>query len=247
MQKWDVRVNDVAHTIEYGGSKVSGQAKIWIDDIMKEYKPVVVPRVGIFYPMEIDGSEIILKTDMRCRAEGLIQDGVYLDSGLPMEASVLEGYRNALHNQDPLVSRSKMVTGSFLMLVILTFVNLILIYFNAPVSFPFSAFVPGVLLSLGLLPFGNIFNIPSAVLIAAAILFAGGYLALFLLSRKYRWPILAALILFAIDTAVLLYFTSDDLSGSVIAILFHAWVLWTFLRLYLTRRKISRAAPAAAY
>lgn len=241
MQKWDVIVNGNKHEIIYEGSKMSGKARIRVDGISKTYAPVFVKNIGMFYFIDIEESELILKL-VHDGPQGLAQDGVYLETGLPLEEDAVEGFRAALESHDPLTARNKAAMGSFLTFVILTFVNMLLIAMDAPFSFPFSATVPQVLFGLGWYPLDFMLPVPQAALIAAAFICVIAYLLLYILARKRTWPVLTALILVAIDTALLIYLSIGDFTTNIIDIAFHAWVLWSVIQLYRTRLRINKEA-----
>lgn len=239
MQKWDVMVHDTKHDVIFERAKLSGKAMISVDGIINEYAPVPVKNVGMFYFIEIEDSEIILKL-VRNKPEGLIQDGVYLDTGLPLEESVAESFHAFLQYHDPLTTKNRTAMGSFLTFVILTFVNLFLIAINSSISFPFSATVPQVLFSIGWYSQDLVLPVSSIVLILSGIIGAVIYLGLYLLALKRTWPVLTTLILVSIDTIVLIVLSIGDFTNSIIDIAFHLWVLWSIIQLYRTRRRIKK-------
>lgn len=243
LHQWDVFVNGMKYEIVFEGRKVSGAAKIRVDGKLGEYRPILVKKVGMFYLIDIVDSEFILKLDLvHNQPQALIQDGIYLDTGLPLEDDVVSRIREAQTAPDPLFAKNKAQMGSFLTFVILTFVNLFLIAVDSPFSFPFSATVPQILFGLGWYPMDFAFVIPSSVLLFLAVIFALVYLILYYLSLKKNWPILTTIILIAIDTVVLVYLSIGDFSHNIIDIAFHAWVLWSIIQLYRTRIRIKREA-----
>lgn len=238
MQQWDVFINGLKHEIVFEGCKISGKTKLRIDGNLAVYSPFIVKKVGVFCPFEVEDSELILRFDMNNHPVGLIQDGVYLETGAQIEEIVLSAFRSTKEVQDPLALNNKAGMGSFLTFVILSYVNLLLIMFNASLSFPFSATVPqlvlGVFLSMNS-------ETPSMRLLISGILisvvFTSVYLLLYLLAKKRFWPIVITLILVVIDTFVLLYLSMDDFTFYMIDIAFHAWLVWSLIKLISTRRK----------
>lgn len=238
MQTWYVDVNNERHEITYEGRKVSGNVKLRIDGTLKEYPAVFVDNVATFCAFDIDGSELLLKL-MDDRPLGLIQDGIYIETGLPLELEAIEGYRTALQPQESLLIKHKAGMGSFLTFVLLTYLNLFLIIIGSPFSFPFSADVPQFLMILGWYSLeGSISFIP-LMLVITSFVFASVYLILYLLAKKRTWPILTALILIGIDTVVVILSVAGNLAHGIIDLVFHAWVLWSIIRLYITRRQLS--------
>lgn len=250
MHRWDVIVNGMNHEIVYSGYNLSGQAKISVDGHKHEaVAPIGVRKVGVFYPITVDGSKIILKFNQWNKPLGLIQDGVYQDTGLPLEEEAAAAIRSAAAlDLDPTARKDKAGMTSFLTLAVLTYVNIILILIDASISFPFSAFVPQLAAGIGLLWYQETGVLTFVIAgTAAALVLATVYLALYLLARRGRlWPIVTALALIAIDTAILLYFGMEDLASIIIDLLFHAWVLWSLFRLMSARRaKNDGDQPAA--
>jgi hypothetical protein len=134
---------------------------------------------------------------------------------------------------------------SFLFFIILTYLNLLLgLIFKA--SIPFSADVPSFLMALGLSAH-RVSAVP-VVFIVASFVCVTIYLALFLLGRKRTWPILTALILISMDTLIVILSIVASIGRSPhnwaliqgsIDFVFHAWVLWSMIRLYIKRKKIN--------
>ena len=159
----------------------------------------------MFYLLEIENSEVILKLDLKNKPVGLVQDGVYLETGLPIEEAAALALRSSAQTGDPLAQKEKGGMGSFLTMVVLTYVNLVLILLNASISFPFSAMVPPVIAGAALTEYSETASMPVLIIgIAIAVIFASVYLLLYLLARKRTWPIVIALIFMAIDTLVVL-------------------------------------------
>lgn len=185
MRQWDIFVNGIKHEIVFEGCKISGKIKLRIDGIPVVYSPFLVKGVGMFCPFEVDGSEIILRLDLKNHPVGLIQDGVYLETGTPMEETVLSAFRSAQESQNPIIANDRAGMGAFLTFVGLTYVNLILILMNASLSFPFSATVPQLVLGIAL-SWNE--ESPSTVLfvsgIVLSVIFASVYLLLYLLAKK---------------------------------------------------------------
>ena len=134
---------------------------------------------------------------------------------------------------------------NLLLVIIFSLINIVLLAINSGSYFLFSAFIPFMLVengmfSCGLYPAefyeeyypgmefaGTSFMVVSCVL-AAVIL--GLYLLSWFLSKKPRvgWMIFA-LVFFVIDTVAMLFLVTD-LSGWIIDILFHAFVIFSLTR-----------------
>ncbi|TQI65510.1 FAIM1 (Fas apoptotic inhibitory molecule) protein [Clostridium sp. KNHs216] len=238
MHQWDIFVNETKHEIVFEGCKISGKIKLRIDGNPVVYSPFLVKKVGMFCPFEVDGSEMMLRLDLKNYPVGLIQDGIYLETGMPMEETVLSAFRSAQEDQNPIIANDRAGMGAFLTFVGLTYVNLILILMNASLSFPFSATVPQLVLGIAL-SWNE--EAPSTVLfvsgIVLSVIFASVYLLLYLLAKKRFWPVVVALVLVVLDTLVVLYLSLDDFTFYIIDIVFHAWLMWSLIKLIGARRK----------
>lgn len=238
MHKWDIIVNGIKHEIIFDRCRISGKADLRIDGNPGTYSPVIIKRVGMFYLLEVENSEVIVKLDLQNKPVGLAQGGVYLETGLPIEEAAVLALRSSAQADDPLAQKEKVGMGSFLTVVVLTYVNLVLTLMNASISFPFSAMVPPIISSVALNGYQGTASMPVLVIgIAIAIIFASAYLVLYLLARKSTWPIIVALIFMAIDTLVVLFLALDDFTSYIIDIAFHAWVIWSIVKLIGIRRK----------
>ena len=120
---------------------------------------------------------------------------------------------------------------SLLLVAGLTIVNTVLIALNADMVFTFSAYVPQLVTYIFMdmaadLQVKSYFYIG----IAIAILMALIYLAFWFGAKKKSGFLIFALILFGIDTAVLLYdLTSYFEASYLIDIAFHAWVIYDLI------------------
>lgn len=118
--------------------------------------------------------------------------------------------------------------SNLLMMIGLTVVNIILIYANANLSFPFSATFP----QLSIL-FGNVYfeeyglQIFAIVGVIISIISLGIYFICYYFSKNHYGFMITALVLFSIDLLILLFWTIGALDMSyLIDIAFHAWVLY---------------------
>ena len=228
----------------FEGRKVSGNVKLKIDGALKEYQTVFVEEAGTLCPFDIDGSELILKL-LDNTPMALIQDGVYLETGLPVEAEVVEGYRAAL--QAPykaLPAKNKAAMASFLTFVILTYLNIILIIIGTPLKLPFQRHRTADTCGVGVVFSGrNAARSGGHPVAGRILLIASVFLVLYLLGRKKNWPVLTALILIGIDTVILLFIAIADFTGFIIDIAFHVWVLVSMIKLYATPLKNQKKQP----
>lgn len=131
--------------------------------------------------------------------------------------------------REKLLKKYSSARTNLLMMLILTGVNLILIAVNASISFPFSAAMPQVAYAIGSTfaeeSGSSAFFIIGLVI---ALISIAMYLPCYFLSKKrYGW-LIGALVLFIMDTLLLILFmvTLGDFTSSLIDVAFHAWVLY---------------------
>ena len=122
--------------------------------------------------------------------------------------------------------------ANLILMVVLTAVNLVLYLAEATVSFPFSAFLPQLALAWGdLYRLLYADTLLYAAGIAAALFLLAAYVLCWLLAKQRPGAIIAALVLFAADTAVMAYYGVQSFEVSyAIDFLFHAWVLFYLVR-----------------
>ncbi len=119
-----------------------------------------------------------------------------------------------------IVSQYKTARANLLLAIIFTLVNIVLFFAQTGNYFLFSATIPYALVINSLVLGG--------VAVVAALLILVVYLLCYLFSKKsYGWMI-AALVLFSLDTLALLYFafSGDSFADYILDIVFHAYVLF---------------------
>ena len=138
--------------------------------------------------------------------------------------------------------------NNLLMVAGLTVLNIILYYAQSTITFPFSAFLPQAAVAIGLegeyVTGSPIFLVLGIFL---AVLVIGFYVASALLSKKRPGWFIAALIMFLIDTGILLWFCFPGFEvESLIDIAFHCWVLYYLVRAVIARSKLKLIAEQPA-
>lgn len=238
MEQWNVLVNGRTHEIIFEGGTLLGKGKFRIDDQPVRGTAVLVKKVGMFYPIEIENSELFLKCDLKNHPVDMIQDGRYLAAGTPLEEEVRDTLQQSVEARDPLIAKDRSAMGSLLTFTVLTYVNMVLFLIDASVTFPFSAIVPEIVLelvSIAEVPFA----FPMAVGVLVSVALASVYLLLYWRARKNNslWPVIVSLILVAMDTLVVLFLALDDFSYYMVDIAFHLWMLWSLAQLWRVRSK----------
>ncbi len=147
---------------------------------------------------------------------------------------------NALSNKQVLETRYNNSRANLLLVVVFTVINIILLITESNTYFLFSAYIPYILVVLGMLlcgmypeeyyvenDIGTEFFDTSvfAVLLAIALVFIALYLISWIFSKnnKYGWLIFA-LVIFSADTLGMFAFEGFALD-SIIDIVFHVWVI----------------------
>ena len=130
---------------------------------------------------------------------------------------------------------------NLMLMMVFTLLNIILLITGSETMMLFSATVPYLFMAVG------IFAQESAVLVVCGIIVANcmiAYLLCWLLSKKYRGWMTVALVLFALDTAVMvaLLISAGDSSG-ILDIVIHAWVLYYLIVGVINSRKLRKMPP----
>ncbi len=238
MQQWDVTVDGKSHSIVYEGIKLTGKARLKVDEQPVITESIPVKDFGTFFPFEIEESQFILKLDSQKSSPRLYQDGFAVETNQPIEEAAEAAIRVYMDSTDPLAAKDKSGMSTFLALVILTYVNLVLIFLNATISFPFSAIIPQAILGISMVVYEETLSPLYMVIgILVSLICASAYLLLYLFAKKRTWPVTAALVLMIIDTLALIFFAMGDFMSYLIDFAFHGWVIWAFYKLMATRRK----------
>lgn len=117
---------------------------------------------------------------------------------------------------------------NLLLMLILTVVNIAILFFGSDVMMLFSATIPYVSVIYGAML--TLFSEDSLYFIfgiALAVVLVAAYLLCWIFSKKRIGFMVAALVLFVLDTAVMawMYISSGDIADGVIDIVIHIWVL----------------------
>ncbi len=109
---------------------------------------------------------------------------------------------------------------NLLLVIALTAINLILVFAESGTMMLFSATIPYFLFILGYMTPFKIFLVVSFAILAI-------YLVCWIFSKKHFGFMIAALVMFVIDTLFLayLYISSQDVSG-ILDALIHVWVIY---------------------
>lgn len=131
---------------------------------------------------------------------------------------------NMPQTRNPAQEKYNVARANLLLMLILTIVNLILLMANAGVMLLFSATAPYIIVSIGVISEINVILI-ICLLITAIILIT--YFLCWLFSRYHYGWMVAALVLFSIDTLMMagMYILAQDISG-ILDVVIHIFVLY---------------------
>ncbi len=133
--------------------------------------------------------------------------------------------------------------SSMLLALILTAVNVALILVNSTTFFLFSIFVPYVSVVFGRSYDAGLFGSNTITALVIAVVIVGLFLACWLLSKKNHRFLTVAAVLFALDTAALLYFMfalSSDPAGQTMDVVLHALVLVQLIQGVVAANKLKK-------
>jgi len=119
--------------------------------------------------------------------------------------------------------------NNLLLVIAFTVINLVLIYFEAEVNFLFSATIPQFVLNVANVVAGSTDeNIILIIGLVIAFLTVLPYFIFWILARRARVLILAALIFFCIDSLLLIYLILNEKFNFsfLMEIVFHVWILY---------------------
>ena len=248
MRKWNVYIGGVLHEVIFGSyADINKEVRLIIDGASAPMLMTPVENAALFGMTAIEDSEIMLRLSFDGETQELIQDGISLNSMSAADEGLLRVARAACAaaltaNVETVASASaqkgkSVGMSSFFTFVMLTYANILLMAVNAPLSFPFSACAPMITLSLGyLFEDTEIAVIAMIIALVAAVLLTTGYLVLYLLAKKRFWPIVTAFVLVLTDTALLVFWWWGAFGEIIIDIVFHAWVILSFIQLIRERK-----------
>ncbi len=129
-------------------------------------------------------------------------------------------------------------------MLILTAVNIVLLFFDSSAMLLFSATIPYLVVLFGI-TLEETAAIVFACSIAAVIIIV--YLSAWIFSKKKYGFMVLALVMFLIDTAFMMgiFLWSGDFSG-ILDVLIHAWVLYYLIIGVKNGRKLKKLPPETA-
>ncbi len=145
---------------------------------------------------------------------------------------------------------SKQISGgrySLLLILIFTTVNLVFLLLDADRYFLFSASIPYFMTAFGIgldSALGGTTYTNTALVISAVILVA--YLVCWFQGKKRTGWLIAALVLFSVDTLGLIYVSFvmlEDPASCIVDFLFHGWAVFELIQAVRCAGKLKKLAP----
>lgn len=240
--KWAKKLNNIDYIIEYNGMSFFGNVMISVNGLQDKYKPVYIKESGFWVVFYCGTEECMLNISKDKKSARLLLNESNDETNESAKVSFPEFEAANLNRK---VSRH---ASSFFSLIILTLINIPLILFNAPVSFPFSLSSPVIILSVatGFMQESGISILGTIITIIAVGTILLVYLALYYFSHKAISAVWITFGLVILDTLILLGLVvmAQDFLGSAIDLAFHAWILWAILQLGIAKGKLKKAVLA---
>jgi hypothetical protein len=239
--QWLVKDDSGNYLIEFVKIASNGQAQVKINGVPDQYFLADVD--GDHYGTVLPCGRKKCLLQVNADHADLYVDGE-LQSRLPPSGETQTATATVSENSI-LQRKIKSGMGSFLTLIILSVLNNILIWVNAPISFPFSIYASLVAFIFGQ-QFSDEFGKPVFLIagVAFSILVIGVYFVLYMLARKRTWPVWIAFGLILADTLLLIIFIilnqGEYLFDFVINLAFHAWIIWSLVQLGKSRAKLKK-------
>lgn len=146
-----------------------------------------------------------------------------------------------LTDHDRYLRKTKTARIDLLLILILSVINIVLLFSRLDYFFLFSATIPYYLIIFGVL--GGYFPIAFAI----AIVILASYLLCWIKSKHNSGWLIVAAVLFGVDTLALgmLYLLSEDMSGFLDFFL-HAWLIYDLISAIVADRKLKKLTPTFA-
>ena len=247
--QWLVQDNSVNYLIEYRQTLPGNKVIIAINGATEIHDLLPDDSQGYTAEFQAGGQKCRLQIaadsgDMALTIDDQVQK--------PLEpVAEIAGPATSAHFLEQEAWQKKIKSGmsSFLMLIILSLVNIVLIWLNASISFPFSIFTSGIAFAIGQ---STADETGSVVFLIAGVVFSGLmiaiYAVLYKLAGRRIWPVWTALALIIIDSLILVAFAlmGDELLANLLDMAFHVWIIASLARLGQCKVKLNRLVKASA-
>ena len=133
-------------------------------------------------------------------------------------------------------NKYKAARGNLLLMLVFTLLNIVLLFTGSEIMLLFSATIPYYAVIFGVVSENAVFLTINVVIAAIGLL---AYLLCWIFSKKrYGWMI-AALVLFIMDTLAMvgLFLLAEEFSG-ILDLVFHVWVLYYLFLVVMNGRKL---------
>ncbi|MHB1485580.1 MAG: hypothetical protein ACYCYI_13110 [Saccharofermentanales bacterium] len=235
--KWNTKLNDTEYFIEFSGMTFFGY--VWLSVNWKKNKYLTIYRKdsGYWVVFNCGSAECMLNIEKDRKTCHIYQKESPDENP---EVKIFPVFETVALNK-----KIRSGNSSFFTILVLSLINIPMVIFNSPISFPFSLFFPTLLISIG---YGISDEVGgNAIIVAASIFFAVCcilfFFVLYFFSSKsiiVTWISFGLLIM---DTLILsgTSILSGTLSFYIVDIVFHIWILWSVLQLGLAKNKLNAA------
>jgi hypothetical protein len=255
--KWSGKLNGTEYYIEYVEMNFLGKVALMINGSTEKYSPAYQRGTGYWVLFNFGSKECLLNISPDKKAAEIFYGGLPLSENPVIDEPEddpepdrpeIEAVKGNKPNPYPLFRATDLNrkvrngTGSFFSILLLTVVNIFLVLFNAPVSFPFSLFGTTMVLGTGMAfteEFGGVLAMVVSIAIAVSII--AFYAILYYFSSRSVAAVWVAFAFLVLDTAglVLIGFLSQDVVSVLVDIAFHVWILWSIFRLGIAKKKLA--------
>lgn len=254
--RWRKIINDSEYFIEYESMTFFGNVLLTVNGDKAKYSPVYRKEDGYWVIFYCGSSECLLniaKDRSTARILSRKDEDVSSDGfeAADETGSVVQNTPAAGNTGFPafeaveLNRKVRNGMGSFFTLLILSLINLPLMYGNASISFPYSIFTSMAVAGYGAGTSSDLGGDMPAIIISLSIavsiiIFYG---ILYYYSFRYNAIIWLSFAFLILDTMILLGFAllSGAAGDFVIDMAFHAWILWSILQLGIAKSKLQKA------
>lgn len=131
--------------------------------------------------------------------------------------------------------------SNLLLVLIFTVVNLVMVLMGSDSYWLFSAIIPYYLTLFGIVWDGAVIGTLTITALVISAVILGAYLACWILSKKRTGWLVAALVLFVLDTLAMLglmLLLGFGIMDMLFDVIFHAWVIFSLVRGCLAAKKL---------
>lgn len=261
--KWRKIISGTEYFVEYRGMTFFGNVLLSVNGEQGKFTPTYRKEDGFWVIFYCGSSECLLNISKDRNSARLLSQGekAFITGGQGETAGEAEGAMPAENTAaqaaaagDPsfpsfavadLNRKVRNGTGTFFSILILSLINLPLIYGNLSISFPFSIFASEMAAGIGSYSSseagGDMIPIILSLAFAITVILVYGVLYYFSFRSTALVWVTFAMMVFDTLLLVIIALLSESLGDFVINLAFHAWILWTLAQLGVVKAKLKKA------